>query len=72
MASDVVNDFFRMYGDANGDGRADNADLSLFASTFGKKACDAGYLNYFDYNGDGVINGFDLGQFRTRFGTVLP
>jgi hypothetical protein len=48
------------------------ADLSLFASTFGKKAGDVGYLSYFDYNGDGVINGFDLGQFRVRYGTSLP
>jgi hypothetical protein len=72
MTSDVVNNFFRMYGDANGDGIVNGADLSLFASTFGKKAGDAGYLSYFDYNGDGVINGLDLGQFRVRFGTTLP
>jgi hypothetical protein len=72
MTSDVVNNFFRMYGDANGDGIVNGADLSLFASTFGKKAGDAGYLSYFDYNGDGVVNGLDLGQFRVRFGTTLP
>jgi hypothetical protein len=72
MDSNVVTDFHRMYGDANGDGIVNGADLSLFASTFGKKAGDVGYLSYFDYNGDGVINGFDLGQFRVRYGTSLP
>jgi len=58
----------RKYGDANGDGKVDAADLALFRQTFGRVAGDPLYLSGFDVNGDGVINGIELTRFRQAYG----
>jgi hypothetical protein len=70
--ADSVTNFFRLYGDANGDGRVDNTDFFLFRSTFGLSVGQPGYLSYFDYDGNGIIDNTDFFQFRARFGTILP
>jgi hypothetical protein len=64
--------FFRFYGDVNGDAIVNGLDLGFFRNAFGTQVGDANYLSYLDYDGDGAINGLDLGQFRTRFGAMLP
>ena len=64
--------FFRFFGDVNGDRTVNGLDLGFFRDAFGTQIGDGNYLSYLDYDGDGVINGLDLGQFRTRFGTMLP
>jgi hypothetical protein len=64
--------FFRYYGDVNGDGVVNGLDFGLFRSAFGTATGDPAYLSYLDYNNDGAINGLDFGQFRSRFGTALP
>jgi hypothetical protein len=46
------------YGDLNGDGFVDTADLSLLQSLIGKEVDDA-TLAKADLNGDGVINSLD-------------
>jgi hypothetical protein len=66
------NGLFRIFGDANGDGAVDVADLTLFASSFGLTSSQSGFLSYFDTNNDGLIDVADLVQFANRFGTVLP
>jgi hypothetical protein len=38
--TDAVDAFFRLFGDANGDGHVDAGDLRSFLSTFGKRASD--------------------------------
>jgi hypothetical protein len=58
----------RLYGDTNGDGKVDAADLALFRQTFGRVAGDPLYLSWLDVNGDGVVNGIDLARFRQAFG----
>ncbi|HTK78126.1 MAG TPA: dockerin type I domain-containing protein [Gemmataceae bacterium] len=58
----------RKYGDGNGDGKVDAADLALFRQTFGRVDGDPLYQSGFDVNGDGVINGIDLTRFRQAFG----
>lgn len=70
--ADSVTDFFRLYGDASGDGTVDNTDFFLFRSTYGLASGQTGYLVYFDYDGNGVIDNADFFQFRARFGTTLP
>jgi hypothetical protein len=72
LAANATSDFFRYFGDVNGDRTVNGLDLGFFRNAFGTQTGDPNYLSYLDFNGDGVINGFDLGQFRTRFGTVLP
>jgi hypothetical protein len=66
--SDHVETFFRLFGDADGDGHVDLADLELFIGTFGKHAGDAGFLAYFDYNADGRVDFGDLVQLLRRLG----
>jgi hypothetical protein len=66
--SDRVDTFFRLFGDADGDGAVDARDRDLFRSAFQTRAGEAGYLWYFDYDGDGVVDGRDNGQFNRRFG----
>jgi hypothetical protein len=66
--SDRVDTFFRLFGDADGDGHVDLGDLRSFFSTLGKRAGDPGYLWYFDYDGDGRVDLGDLLQVLRRFG----
>jgi pimeloyl-ACP methyl ester carboxylesterase len=66
--SDRVDTFFRLFGDADGDGHVDLGDLLRFAGAFGKHAGDPGYLWYFDYDGDGRVDGSDLVQLLRRLG----
>jgi hypothetical protein len=60
--------FFRLFGDADGNGHVDEQDRDLFRSAFKTTAGDAGYLWYFDFDGDGNVDGLDNGQFNRRFG----
>jgi hypothetical protein len=69
---DSTLDFFRFYGDANGDRHIDIADLGVFSGTFNLSTGQTGFLSYFDYNGDGRIDIADFGQFSIRFFTILP
>ncbi|HXG10770.1 MAG TPA: Calx-beta domain-containing protein, partial [Gemmataceae bacterium] len=68
--------FFRLFGDANGDGRVDltravGNDVDLFFGTMLKRQGDPGYLAFFDYNGDGQIDGLDYFQFNQRRGRSI-
>ena len=60
--------FYRLFGDANGDGRVDAADLALFRQSYGKSSGDPQFLPYFDSNGDGRIDITDLRALRSRLG----
>jgi photosystem II stability/assembly factor-like uncharacterized protein len=64
--TDHVDTFFRLFGDADGDGHVDLQDLLSFVGTFGKSAGDPGFLAYFDYNGDGRVDLGDLLQLLRR------
>jgi N-acetylneuraminic acid mutarotase len=63
-----VNNFFRLFGDSDGDGDVDQLDRDLFRSAFKTGAGEAGYLSYFDFDGNGEVDGRDNGQFNRRFG----
>lgn len=67
-----VDDFFRLYGDANGDRTVDLIDFSAFRTAFGFSSPNASYQQEFDENGDGNVDLLDFAAFRARFGTVLP
>jgi hypothetical protein len=70
-AGDYTAALYRLYGDANGDRRVDNADFFLFRGTFGLATGQTGYLAFFDANGDERVDNADFFQFRARFGTFL-
>ena len=48
------------YGDANGDGAINCADMSAVRAALGKHTGQAGYSAAADVNGDGVIDVRDL------------
>jgi hypothetical protein len=66
--SDRVDTFFRLFGDANGDGVVDEQDRAQFRAAFKTKAGEAGSLSYFDFDRDGAIDGLDNGEFNRGFG----
>jgi hypothetical protein len=63
-----TNKLFRLFGDVNGDGVVNGADLAAFRAAFGAAAPPG---SPFDANGDGAVNGLDLAAFRARFGTSV-
>ena len=65
---DRVDNFFRLFGDSDGDGDVDQQDRDLFRSAFKTSAGEPGYLWYFDFDGDGDVDGRDNGQVNRRFG----
>jgi len=58
-----VDEFFRRFGDTDGDGDVDAADKGVFLSAFGKRAGNPGYLWYLDFNCNGRIGAEDLAHF---------
>ena len=70
-ADDYRFDFFRYYGDLDGDRDVDFLDQFGFQRTFQKNAESALFDSRLDYNGDGVVNGVDLGFYRLNAQTVL-
>ncbi len=70
--TDFAQQFFRLFGDANGDGKVDNLDLAYFRSTASKHSGQAGYLWFMDYNNDGVVDTTtDYAQWLKRYGTSI-
>src|SRR5262249_18586658 len=63
---DRVNGFFRLFGDTNGDGGVDHADLDVMLSSFRKTEGDVGFLWFLDYDGDGRVQGLDMAQVNHR------
>jgi hypothetical protein len=61
-----VDEFWRMYGDANGDRWVDGLDNQMFNSTFGKSSGQSGFLWYFDSEGNGAVDTTDRTAFRNR------
>jgi hypothetical protein len=62
---------YRLYGDANGDRRVDNADFFLLKQTFLRSTGDPLYLSALDYDGGGTVDNADFFQFKLRFGSSL-
>lgn len=60
--------FFRKYGDHNGNGVVDLLDFAEFRQTFGKSAADNGYQAELDSDGDDTISLLDFAKFRQNFG----
>jgi hypothetical protein len=56
----------RLFGDTDGDGDVDHADLDRMLTSFGKNSGEAGFLWFLDYDGDGDVGGLDMAQFNHR------
>jgi len=58
--------------DLNRDKTVDNADVELFAKSFGKGTGESGYNPQADFNEDSVVDGKDLIILAEHFGEVYP
>ena len=71
MTADHTDEFFRYFGDADGDRDVDARDRRKFRRTYRKKSSVKAFNDAFDFDGNGVVDARDLRQFRKRFRTVL-
>lgn len=60
-------DFFRLYGDTDGDGDVDGQDYGRFGSAFLSQSGQGNFDTAFDFDGDGDVDGQDYGQLGLRF-----
>jgi endonuclease/exonuclease/phosphatase family metal-dependent hydrolase len=67
----AAHEFFRLFGDSDGDRDVDLLDLGRFLSTFGRRPGDANYLSYMDVNNDDRVGLIDLLAFARRLGRKL-
>ena len=63
----AADNFFRFYGDNNGDRLVNVFDLLAMRLTFGSTDDDANFNSNFDSNGDGRVNVIDLLAFRGNY-----
>ena len=58
--------FFRFYGDWNGDRHVNNTDFNHFTATMNKAPGQTGYLWYMDYTTNNIVNNSDFQAFALR------
>jgi hypothetical protein len=66
-----VANFFRLFGDVNGDGQVDATDRTAFLASYRSRRGMPNYRWYFDFNNDGAIDSVDYFQFLARLGSKL-
>ncbi len=66
-----TDEFFRMFGDADGSRSVTLAEFNQFRSSFGRAEGDGQYRDEFDADDNGAIGLADFNQFRSRFGGTL-
>jgi hypothetical protein len=64
-------DFFALYGDADGDGVVSLLDFANFRQAFGGGFSGGTYHEVFDADGDGTVGLADFSEFRRNFGTTF-
>ena len=67
MPADVLDEFFRFFGDSDGDRDVDGQDYGRFGLSFLKSDGTPGFNPAFDFDGDGDVDGQDYGNFGLRF-----
>ena len=72
VLADATDEFFRLFGDSDGDRDVDGQDYGRFALTFLKSVGTAGFNSALDFDGDGDVDGRDYGNFGRRFLKTLP
>ena len=69
LGGDRVDAFFRLFGDADGDGDVDNFDLYQFKVVYSDPAAHPESMGVFDFNGDGKLDQtIDFAQLKKRYG----
>lgn len=67
LGDEATDDFFRLYGDGDGDRDVDAQDYGRFGLSFLKNSGDAGFDPTLDFDGDGDVDGQDYGRFSRNF-----
>ena len=68
MTSQTVTEkFYRLFGDANGDGTVNLVDYRAFVSSYLKTTGQSGFNSVFDTNNDGTINLIDYRAFVANY-----
>lgn len=67
----ATDEFFRLFGDTDGNRSVTLAEFNQFRSTFGRSEGDSLYRDEFDFDNNGTIALADFNQFRARFGSTL-
>lgn len=68
FGDEAADNFFRKYGDDNGNNLVDLVDFARFRASFGEGSAGAGYVRAFDSDNDSAIRLLDFAQFRAGFG----
>jgi hypothetical protein len=68
---DRVDEFFRLFGDSDGNRTVDDLDLNRFRSAMRSRLGMANYRWYFDYDSDNDVDSVDYIQFLSRRGKTL-
>jgi autotransporter-associated beta strand protein len=63
----AVPNFFRLFGDSNGDGVVDSADLAAFQAALHSQKGQTNYVPFFDFDQNGTINDLDYYEFLRRY-----
>ncbi len=64
----VTDNFFRLFGDSNGDAKVDATDLKAFQAALRSMDGTAPYRWYFDYDQNCTVDAADYNQFLARYG----
>ncbi|MCG8653270.1 MAG: Ig-like domain-containing protein [Pirellulales bacterium] len=67
----AVDEFYRLFGDADGDRDVDLFDFAAFRASFLRTSGDPMWNRAFDFDGDDDVDLFDFAAFRSRFRTQL-
>jgi hypothetical protein len=67
-AGNAITEFFRLFGDADGDHDVDQSDRKRFDRAFKRKSTSPRYVWYFDFNGNGAVDSCDRGELRRQHG----
>lgn len=68
---DATDEFFRLFGDSNGDRRVNIVDLFAFRDAFIDSMFFNRHNDTFDFDGNGRVNIIDLFRFRSRYGKTV-
>jgi hypothetical protein len=66
-ADNVVESFWRLYGDVFGDRQVDETDHAAFLAAYRSRVGMTNYRAYLDFTGDGLIDNTDYYQFMRHF-----
>ena len=69
FGDEAVDNFYRKFGDVNGNRSVDLLDFAEFRRAFGLSEGQPNYLDELDADRDGSIGLLDFGAFRRNFGT---